>query len=63
MITQKLLDEVAEEFKKAAIPSEKCHYCGVLVYRMPFQEAPKVDDKIMCLECMGLYAEYKKLNN
>ncbi len=63
MITQKQLDDVEEELKKAAIPTKKCHFCGVPVYRMPFQESPpKVDNKIMCLQCLGLYEEYKKLN-
>ena len=60
MVTQKELDDIAEEFKKAAIPTERCHFCKQPVYRLPFHEAPKIDDKIMCLECMGLYAEYKK---
>jgi uncharacterized protein with PIN domain len=60
-LTQKDLDEIAEEFKKAAISTERCHYCNRPVYRLPFQEAIRVDEKIMCLDCMSLYAEYKKI--
>jgi hypothetical protein len=60
-ITQKQLDEIAEEFLKAEMPAEHCHFCKQPVYRIPFQEVPKVDDKIMCLDCMLYYEEYKKL--
>ena len=63
MITQKQLDDIAEEFKKAAVPTEHCHFCKQPVYRLPFQEAPRIDEKIMCLTCMGLYVEYQKLSH
>ncbi len=62
MITQKELYEVAEELKQAALPAERCEYCKTPVYRLPFQTAPKINDKIMCLQCMGLWVEYEKLN-
>ena len=61
MITPKELDDIVEEFKKSAIPTERCHFCKVPVYRLPFQETPSVDGKIMCLECLCMYAEYQKL--
>ncbi len=61
MITQQQLDEIAEEFKKASVPAEACEFCKVPVYRLPYQTVPKINDKIMCLQCMAAWSEYQKL--
>lgn len=63
MITKEQLDAIAEEFKKAALPAEHCHFCKTPVYRLPFQPTPKINNIVMCLDCAAKYAEYEKLND
>lgn len=61
-MTQNELEEIHEELMKASIPSDRCHYCNQPVYRLPFQDTPRINETIMCLNCAVLLHEYEKVN-